>query len=195
MERPLSNLVGRKNDIRQSTALTVSKGATSQEASGVLQRPGLGPTIRHLESRDIAAVLEVQAHCCEASQWSRKDYETLLDDAAPCFVLENIESVDNDGRIAGFLAARKLADEMEILNLAVAPSAHRQGVATRLLSAVMKWAAENGIAKVHLEVRASNAPARSFYESRGFRAAGLRPNYYPDPTDDALLLTAPVHDA
>ncbi|MGH9731117.1 MAG: ribosomal protein S18-alanine N-acetyltransferase [Candidatus Acidiferrales bacterium] len=148
-------------------------------------------TIRRLEARDIDAVIEIQAQSRQTSQWSRREYELL---AAPppannttlCWVAEN------DGRVAGFLAARKLTDEMEILNLAVAPAARRQGIAGQLLRAAMKWGAAEGITKVYLEVRASNAPARNFYEHRGFRITGTRPNYYRDPPDDAILLTAAI---
>ncbi|HXT74518.1 MAG TPA: ribosomal protein S18-alanine N-acetyltransferase [Candidatus Angelobacter sp.] len=147
--------------------------------------------IRRLEVQDIDAVVGIQKQCREASQWSRKEYELL---AAPesannttrCWVAEN------DGGVAGFLAARKLADELEILNLAVAPASRRQGTAGQLLRTAMKWAAAEGIANIYLEVRASNAPAKAFYLSHGFRAAGTRTNYYRDPPDDALLLTAPV---
>lgn len=147
--------------------------------------------IRRLEAQDIDAVVGIQTQCREASQWSRNEYELLavspsVNGTAPCWVAEN------DGRITGFLAARKLTDELEILNLAVAPTSRRQDVAGQLLRAAMKWAAAEGIAKIYLEVRASNAPAKTFYESYGFRATGTRTNYYRDPADDALLLTAPV---
>lgn len=151
---------------------------------------GAAAKIRRLEEQDIDAVVGMQTECREASQWPRKEYELLAtpaaNDAAPCWVAEN------DGRVAGFLAARKLVDELEILNLAVAPAARRQRMATQLLHEAMRWAVHNGIEKVHLEVRASNAAAKAFYEAHGFHATGTRPNYYRDPTDDALLLTAAI---
>lgn len=148
---------------------------------------GAAVKIRWLEVHDIDVVLQIQTQCRDASPWSRNDYEALVRDAAPCFVAEI------DGRIAGFLAARKLTDELEILNLAVTLAHRRQGMATQLLREAMQWAAENGISKVCLEARASNVAARNFYTSRGFLATGKRPNYYRDPAEDALLLTAPIH--
>lgn len=152
---------------------------------------GAAVKIRRLEAQDIDAVVGIQTQCREASQWSRNEYELLAapvpaNNTAPCWVAEN------DSRVAGFLAARKLADELEILNLAVAPASRRQGIAGQLLRAAMKWAAAEGAAKIYLEVRASNAAAQAFYQSYAFRATGTRPNYYRDPPDDALLLTAPV---
>lgn len=151
---------------------------------------GAAVKIRRLEAQDVDAVVGIQTQCREASQWSRREYELLAapaaNDTKPCWVTEN------DGRVAGFLAARKLADELEILNLAVAPAARRQGVAGQLLRAAMKWAAAEGVAKIYLEVRASNAAAKAFYQSHGFHSTGTRPNYYRDPVDDAVLLTAVI---
>ncbi len=149
--------------------------------------------IRRLEARDIDAVIEIQAQSPETAQWSRKEYELLaapasVNNRAPCWVAEN------DGRVAAFLAARKLTDEMEILNLAVTPAARRQGIATQLLRESMQWAAENGVGKVYLEVRASNTAAKTFYQSHGFQAIGTRPNYYGDPPEDALLLRTSLRE-
>ena len=149
--------------------------------------------IRRLEASDIEAVIEIQTQCREASQWSRKEYELLaaassVNSTTPCWVAEN------DGRVAGFLAARKLADELEILNLAVVPASQRQGIAGQLLRAAMKWAAAEKIAKIYLEVRASNTAAKTFYQSHGFHAIGKRPNYYGDPPEDALLLRTSLRE-
>lgn len=152
---------------------------------------GAAVKIRRLEVQDIDAVVGIQTQCREASQWPQNEYELLAapasaNNTAPCWVAEN------DGRVAGFLAARKLADEMEILSLAIALASRRRGIAGQLLRTAMKWAAAEGIAKIYLEVRASNAPAKAFYQSYGFLATGTRLNYYSDPPDDALLLTAAV---
>lgn len=145
--------------------------------------------IRLLEARDSDTVVEIQAHSREAAQWSRLDYENAARDGLPCWV------ASDDARVIGFLVARKLVDEMEILNLAVAPASRRRGVGKLLLREAMNWAAQNAICRVHLEVRASNNIARRFYEARGFHATGVRPKYYRDPVDDALLLTADVPPA
>ncbi|HEV2221777.1 MAG TPA: ribosomal protein S18-alanine N-acetyltransferase [Candidatus Acidoferrales bacterium] len=148
--------------------------------------------VRPLDVRDIDAVIEIQTQCREASQWPRREYELLAapvaNDTAPCWVAEN------DGRVDGFLVARKLTDEMEILNLAVAVAARRKGIASQLLREAMNWAAKNGVSKVHLEVRASNAPAKAFYQSHGFHSTGKRPNYYRDPPEDALLLRTSLRE-
>lgn len=140
--------------------------------------------IRPLEARDADALVEIQMESRESAQWPRESYEALAREEAPCFVAET------GGRVVGFLSARKLADEMEILNLAVASAARRQGIGSQLLREAMRWGARNGISKAYLEVRASNAAARQFYAVHGFWATGVRAKYYRDPVDDAVLLTA-----
>ncbi|MHB8754302.1 MAG: ribosomal protein S18-alanine N-acetyltransferase [Candidatus Acidiferrales bacterium] len=140
--------------------------------------------IRQMEPRDIDAVMDIQTRSREAAQWARTDYEVLARRTEPCFVAED------GARVAGFLTARMVADEMEILNLAVELAARRQRFASRLLCQAIDWATNNKVGKVHIEMRASNAAARAFYEKHGFRATGIRPNYYRDPDEDAVLLTA-----
>lgn len=89
-------------------------------------------------------------------------------------------------RLVGYVAARKLPDELEVLSLAVAPEQRRRGLGRRLLEALGR--ACPGPDRVVLEVRVGNAGARAFYARLGFRVVGRRPRYYPDG-DDALLLS------
>jgi ribosomal-protein-alanine N-acetyltransferase len=97
------------------------------------------------------------------------------------------ESDDGEG-VAGYVVALDAADEGEILNLAVAPEGRRHGVGRRLVEAVLSRLSEKGVHHVFLEVRESNAPARSLYESHGFREVGRRRGYYRRPVEDAIVL-------
>ena len=76
-----------------------------------------------------------------------------------------------------------------ILNIAVRPDCRRQGVAGKLLQVFLDFARGNRLAFLTLEVRASNDAAIALYESRGFREAGRRKNYYEHPREDAVLMT------
>jgi ribosomal-protein-alanine N-acetyltransferase len=89
----------------------------------------------------------------------------------------------------GMLLARVIADEAEILTLAVAPTARRQGVARTLLQAAMAHAAGAGAITIFLEVSAANRAALALYEPAGFAQVGRRRGYYPDGAD-ALVLGA-----
>ena len=94
--------------------------------------------------------------------------------------------------IVGYVIARGAADEGEILNLAVAPQFRRRGVGCGLGRAILELLGSRGVTAVYLEVRASNAVARSLYEQLGFREVGRRENYYRRPVEDAILLRAAI---
>ncbi len=143
-----------------------------------------GITIRAIQPLDLSAVMEIQSSSKEAAQWSRAAYDKFLDAHASELALV----AEHDGVVVGFIVTRQAANELEILNLAVAAAMRRQGVATALLKHVLTHAAAHGVHKAFLEVRASNLAARRFYESHGFANAGRRANYYTSPPEDALLL-------
>jgi ribosomal-protein-alanine N-acetyltransferase len=94
----------------------------------------------------------------------------------------------------GFILARVAADEAEILTLAVAADARRQGHGARLLAQAMAAAAARGAAAMFLEVAAANHAARALYAAAGFGPAGRRQRYYADG-DDALILRRSLNPA
>ena len=92
---------------------------------------------------------------------------------------------------AGFALGRVIADEAELLTVAVLPEARRQGIAARCLTGFEVTATAKGARRVFLEVAASNAPARALYENIGYKPIGQRPGYYRMPTGariDAILM-------
>lgn len=139
--------------------------------------------IRRLEAGDVDGVLAIQSLSAEAARWSRAEYERVARGEFAGWVAEN------ESNVAGFLIARRIADEMEILNLAVAPLLRRSGIGGRLVREALGWGKSGGAAQVYLEVRASNEEAQRFYESHGFAVMGRRPRYYSDPFEDALVLS------
>lgn len=112
--------------------------------------------------------------------WTAAEFATLL--AAQGTLLISAE--------AGFALARVIADEAEILTIAVAPPLRRQGLASRLLAGVLAEAAARGATTAFLEVAADNAAARALYRSAGFAEAGRRAGYYG--AGDALILRKPL---
>ena len=95
---------------------------------------------------------------------------------------------DANGAAAAFCACWHLVDELHINSLAVAPALRRQGVGSELMRAVLAKAREEGATKATLEVRRSNEPARALYERLGFDVEAIRPDYYTNPREDALIL-------
>jgi ribosomal-protein-alanine N-acetyltransferase len=123
---------------------------------------------------DLGEIAAIQAACPEAAHWLPDDY--LRFDLRVCM---------RDNRIAGFAVSRVTApDEIELLNLAVAPEFRRRGVAGELIRTLTAIA---GIS-VFLEVRESNQAARLFYHAQGFQEVGLRPAYYERPAESAIVM-------
>jgi len=92
----------------------------------------------------------------------------------------------------GFLLARVILDEAELVTLATAPAARRQGIGCRLLAAFMAQAAARGAATAFLEVATDNSAALALYDQAGFTVQGRRRDYYRSPDgqrQDALILT------
>lgn len=92
---------------------------------------------------------------------------------------------------AGVVLCRAIAGEVEVLTLAVAPWARRQGLAHALMTAALGAAAQAGAVAAFLEVAADNAAAIALYEGLGFRREGVRKGYYtrvPGVPKDALVM-------
>jgi ribosomal-protein-alanine N-acetyltransferase len=141
-------------------------------------------TIRSLESRDVEAILAIQAACPEIAQWTAWDYDRVARGEMAGWVAEE------DAGVTGFLIARRLSSELEILKFAVESDSRRCGIGAALLVAALQWAQTFRATHAVLEVRASNLAALHFYERHKFEVAGRRPRYYTAPVEDALLLTA-----
>ncbi len=143
-----------------------------------------------MRSGEEARLVEIARASPEAAQWTPNDYATLgPDGSARSGSAEMRILVAEVGNTAvGFIVVRAAAGEMEVLNLAVAPSARRMGVGSALMRTALAWGVERGYGEVFCEVRESNSTAQAFYAMHGFAAAGRRPNYYRAPDEDALVL-------
>ncbi|RMG11174.1 MAG: ribosomal-protein-alanine N-acetyltransferase [Deltaproteobacteria bacterium] len=94
-----------------------------------------------------------------------------------------------DGQgLCGFVVMWVVADEAHILDLAVDAASRRRGYGTALMEAAIARAQAAGGRRMMLEVRASNTAAQALYRRLGFREVGLRPRYYSDNREDALLM-------
>ncbi len=82
-----------------------------------------------------------------------------------------------------------MVDEAHVTTFAVLPAWRRRGIGARLMLALVELSAEVGAHVLTLEVRLSNIAARTLYQSFGFRPVGVRPRYYSDNGEDALIMT------
>ncbi|MGD0123269.1 MAG: ribosomal protein S18-alanine N-acetyltransferase [Candidatus Limnocylindrales bacterium] len=91
--------------------------------------------------------------------------------------------------IVGFAGIWLLVDEAHVTTVATRRSWRRQGIGDRLLLALLDLARTRGAHEATLEVRPSNISARRLYEKYGFKVVGVRPRYYSDDNEDALIMT------
>jgi ribosomal-protein-alanine N-acetyltransferase len=91
--------------------------------------------------------------------------------------------------VTGYGGMWLMVDEAHITTFAVHPAWRRQHIGERLLVAFLDLAIERDAHEATLEVRLSNLAARKLYEKYGFRPVGLRPRYYSDDNEDALIMT------
>ena len=87
--------------------------------------------------------------------------------------------------VVGYVGSQTVLQEADMMNIAVADSHRRQGIARALVEELIR---QLDAYQLTLEVRASNAGAIALYEALGFNQVGLRKNYYHKPKEDALIL-------
>jgi [ribosomal protein S18]-alanine N-acetyltransferase len=145
---------------------------------------GTEPLVRLGKETDLLAVARIERESF-SDPWS---LPALLGELEPSYLHLPLVA-ELDGEIAGYLMAWRVHDELHILNLAVAIRLRRRGVADALMAAAMDDARRAGLRLVTLEVRVGNQAARSFYRRLGFRQNGIRPGYYQDTGEDALIMT------
>lgn len=122
---------------------------------------------------DVIEIMEAAFGSKYGEAWTRSQCAGILPMAGVSLMLAR----DENGEAFGFSLARSVADEAELLLLAVVPNRHRQGIGSRLLEEFMDRARAGGAARVHLEVRDGNA-AVEMYRAAGFSPIGCRRNYY-----------------
>ena len=155
--------------------------ATRQAVSAVRLRPG---GVADLD--DVMNIMNAAFSPCYGEAWTRSQCSGILPMAGVTLTV-----AEESGVPAGFSLVRRVADEAELLLLAVDPTHQRRGIGQALLDDFIAAALAHGAHRLHLEVRDGN-PAVSLYESAGFVPAGRRRNYYhgPDGTAfDAVTLT------
>jgi [ribosomal protein S18]-alanine N-acetyltransferase len=91
--------------------------------------------------------------------------------------------------VLGFVIFWLVHDEVHVLNLAAHPTVRRTGIGRRLMVEVLEQGRHHGATLATLEVRRSNTAALALYRELGFRAIGVRPNYYVDEGEDAVVMT------
>ena len=142
--------------------------------------------IRNVDATDLERVRTLLASVPEAAPWSA-DYSRLALQGGL-----SVRVAEEEGIVCGLVVFRTMADEAEILNLAVASTSRRRGIGSRLMEDALAACKTAGVKRIFLEVRESNDAARKFYLRMGLTEVGRRRDYYSHPIEDALVLARTV---
>jgi [ribosomal protein S18]-alanine N-acetyltransferase len=138
---------------------------------------------------DLDEIVRLEETCFSAP-WTRKMLEAeLIGNQFSCFLIARRARDESSGpHLVGYVCFWVVFEELRIMNVAVAPSARRQGIARRLVTRALEIGCERSAIKSLLEVRASNRPARRLYGQLGFKEVSVRSRYYTNPIEDAVLM-------
>ena len=135
--------------------------------------------IENMKAEHINEVENIEK-ICFAHPWSKADLERQLNLDTSHFAVATL-----DGNVVGYMGLQIFCGEGYVTNVAVLPEYRRQGIAKMLIEKQM----QNEMSFITLEVRESNLPAIKLYESCGFENVGIRPKFYSNPTENAIIMT------
>jgi len=147
-----------------------------------------------MRSADLDEVMEIAA-ASFPSPWPRKVFAEELDREWAHIDVLRERAADGASHVVGFCNYWLVHDEVHLLNIAVAPDQRRRGLALRMMDHLVEFCRRHECRYVTLEVRRSNEAAIELYRSCGFEAVGLRPRYYADDNEDAVLMTLDLETA
>ncbi len=141
--------------------------------------------IKALQLSDLDGIMSIEPAVYGAHHWSRQSFINELTNPAGCY----FGAVNPDTQeIVGYSGFWLIQDEAHITTLAVHPEQRRQKIGERLLINNIIEARKLGANWMTLEVRVSNEAAQELYYKYAFRRLGIRPRYYQDNSEDALIL-------
>ena len=140
--------------------------------------------IEPMRAADLDAVMEIERVSFRSPCSAQVFLEEMVRDWAHVDVVRDVA----DRSVMAFANYWLVADEIHLLNLATHPLARRAGHASRLLAHIIDFGRRHGCRVVTLEARRSNAGALRLYRRFAFRAVGVRPNYYAEDQEDAIVM-------
>ncbi len=141
-----------------------------------------------MRREDLEQVLEIEADAFRSSWPERIFVEELEREWARLEVVRERPGA-GPSRVVAYCNYWVVRDEIHLLNIATHPDHRRAGHARRLMDHMLEFARRNKSRYVMLEVRKSNQAALELYETYGFDAVGIRPRYYVEDREDAVVMT------
>ena len=138
--------------------------------------------IREYRKGDETAIAELEKECF-SDPWSAEAVLESVASRVRFFVFEE------DEKIVGYVGLQTVLDEGYITNIAVSSAHRRKGLGKALLNMLDKFAEELSLSFISLEVRESNLSAIKLYAAAGYLSDGIRPNFYENPRENAIIMT------
>jgi ribosomal-protein-alanine N-acetyltransferase len=143
---------------------------------------------------DIEEVLSIE-RASFPTPWSEGIFLEAIYSPLSCNLVAKVQQHAKEGKeVAGYVNFWIVAGEVHLHNIAVKKDLRRTGIASRLMTEMINRSHAEGVTRATLEVRRSNEGARNLYEKFGFMVKGIRPRYYFDPQEDALVMWAYLKD-
>ncbi len=143
--------------------------------------------VRRMRREDLDAVMAIEKMALP-NPWSAELFRREMSHDWSSILVAEGEDARGQSMMMGFIIFWLVHDEVHVLNVAVDPTFRRRGVARALLAEAVARARDARAVLATLEVRRSNAAAINLYRLFGFRAVGVRSNYYADDGEDAFVM-------
>jgi [ribosomal protein S18]-alanine N-acetyltransferase len=138
--------------------------------------------IREMRPRDVPQVVAIE-NATSPTPWTRAMFMSELGRPGTLDLV-----ADGGGDVLAYVMVSRYADVWHILNLCVREAQRNRGLGARMLDELFVRAARKAHLGFTLEVRVSNAAAIRLYRRKGFLEHGIRPGYYSDNGEDAIIM-------
>lgn len=139
--------------------------------------------IRKMEEYDLDRIMEIEKDCF-TTPWSRESFLIeITTNLLARYIVAEVEGV-----VAGYGGIWMIAGEGHITNIAVETNYRKLGIGKKIVEGLINLSIAMGIESMTLEVRKSNISAQNLYKQYGFLSQGIRPNYYQDDNEDAIIM-------
>jgi ribosomal-protein-alanine N-acetyltransferase len=146
--------------------------------------------IRKMRKKDIDEIMIIEEKSFSPC-WTRRMFEDeiriIKSGIAQYFVTEIDEG--NQKKIIGYCGVWKLGISLHITTIAIAPEFRGQGYAQELVQTAIHYGCQHNMEEITLEVRISNIFAQNLYKKMDFENIGIRPKYYGNNSEDAIIMT------
>ncbi|WFA08717.1 ribosomal protein S18-alanine N-acetyltransferase [Tissierella sp. Yu-01] len=145
--------------------------------------------LREMELEDLDQIMEIENEAF-TTPWSRNAFTMeITDNLLAKYIIAEV-----DGKVAGYAGIWLIIDEGHITNIAVKKEYQGQGIGKYLIMGLIDYCKKQSIINMTLEVRKSNTIAQNLYKKYGFIDCGIRPNYYADDHEDAVIMWKTIED-